>query len=205
MTLRILEKQPTQEKPYVVENYPYGFRLRTTIRYWVETTKRGQRFVSQTLNPKTSQWNKPKKSTYSQILLIGLDEKEHITYTSNSLYSTEETLRFKSRYEKYFSDYQRQEIANIIKMSEVYDKVEITIKVQKFRNIRTGEITEQIPLLNMRDYEEINNEGEIITPVDREKKDAKQKEINRKINSSAISNASKTTSVESALDTFKRI
>ena len=30
----------TDEKTaYVVEDYPYGFRLRTTIRYWVETKK----------------------------------------------------------------------------------------------------------------------------------------------------------------------
>ena len=39
MMEKILEPQPTEEKPCVVENYPYGFRLRTTIRYWVETTK----------------------------------------------------------------------------------------------------------------------------------------------------------------------
>ena len=54
------------ESAYVVEDYPYGFRLRTTIRYWVETKKgHGQRFVSQTMNPKKTyeHWNKPKAST----------------------------------------------------------------------------------------------------------------------------------------------
>ena len=50
---------------YVVADYPYGFRERTQIRYWLEhKPKKGWRFVSQTLNPKTSRWNKPKASTY---------------------------------------------------------------------------------------------------------------------------------------------
>ena len=60
------------ETAYVVEDYPYGFRLRTKIRYWVETTNRGQRGVIQTLNPKTGRWNNPKKTTYSPILIMVL-------------------------------------------------------------------------------------------------------------------------------------
>jgi hypothetical protein len=40
---------------FVVDDYPYGFRLRTKIRYWIETKKGfGQRFCSQTLNPNTT-------------------------------------------------------------------------------------------------------------------------------------------------------
>lgn len=56
----------------VVDDYPYGFQLRTQIRYWVETKPGyGQRFVSQTRNPKNGQWNKPKASTYSQLIVMG--------------------------------------------------------------------------------------------------------------------------------------
>lgn len=204
MELKILENQPTEENPYIVENYPYGFRLRTKIKYWVETTKNGQRFVSQTLNPKTAVWNKPKKSTYSQILLIGLDEKNHVTYTGISLYSLEETLEFEKKYKKYFNEYQKQEMTNMIKMLEVYDKVEYKVRTQKFRHIVTGEIVTAIPLFDMDKYEEINEDEEIITPVDREKEEQKQKEINRQINKMAILNASKKTSINSALKTFKR-
>ena len=200
--MKILEKQPIQEDPYIVENYPYGYTLRTTIRYWVETTNRGQRFVRQTLNPKTGAWNKPKKSTYSQILLVGLDEKNHITYTSISMYSLEEAKKYKSKYEKYFNDYQKQEMINIIKMSEVYDKVEITIRTQKFKHKITGEITENVPIFDMNSYTEVDDNG---NELDREKIDKEQDEINKNINRTAVMNASKETSIDSALKTFKRV
>ena len=77
--MEILQGHNSQESAFIVEDYPYGFRLRTKIRYWVETVKgKGDRFVSQTLNPKTGRWNKPKKSTYSAVILIGKNEQGHI-------------------------------------------------------------------------------------------------------------------------------
>lgn len=205
MIKKILKDQPTEDKPYVVENYPYGFRLRTTIRYWVETTNRGQRFVSQTLNPKTDQWNKPKKSTYSQILLVGLDEKSHVTYTSNSLYSTESSIKFKEKYEQYFNEYQKHEIKNIISMSKVYDKVEYKITTRKYRHKVTGEITTALPIMQMNDYYEIDENGEPVFDCINDEKEEKQKELNRRINQAAVIKASKKTSVDSAFKTFKRI
>lgn len=40
---------------YVVNDYPYGFRLRCKIRYWLEhSLKKGTRFCSQTTNPKVN-------------------------------------------------------------------------------------------------------------------------------------------------------
>jgi len=46
-----------------VDDYPYG-KKRTKAKFSVETMKNGkQRGVKQTLNPKTGQWNKPKKTT----------------------------------------------------------------------------------------------------------------------------------------------
>ena len=67
------------ETAYVVADYPYGFRLRTQIRYWVETKKNfGQRFVSQTLNPKNGNWNKPKAGTYYLAVVMYLDEKDYV-------------------------------------------------------------------------------------------------------------------------------
>jgi len=66
----------TQETAYVIEDYPYGRKLRTKMRIWVETSKKhGQRVVKQTLNPKTGKWNKPKKSTYSQLVLLEKEKK----------------------------------------------------------------------------------------------------------------------------------
>ena len=65
-----LTEHVSEESAFVVKNYPYGFHARTQIRYWIETTKHGQRFVSQTLNPKTDAWNKPKAGTYDEIKVM---------------------------------------------------------------------------------------------------------------------------------------
>lgn len=74
---------------YLVTDYPYGFKLRTSIRYWLEShPKHGFRFVSQTLNPKNGIWNKPKASTYADFAAaMYLDEKGHVTWTGLGMYS----------------------------------------------------------------------------------------------------------------------
>lgn len=77
----------SEDTAYVVDDYPYGFRLRTQIRYWLETTKNGDRFVSQTLNPKTDRWNKPKKSTYCYVGCLYLDEQHHVTWTGLNVWA----------------------------------------------------------------------------------------------------------------------
>ena len=78
---------------YVVDDYPYGFRLRCKIRYWVEyAPKKGYRMVSQTTNPKIQDrevWNKPKATTY--MLLAGglyLDSKDQVQFTGLGVYSS---------------------------------------------------------------------------------------------------------------------
>ena len=71
-----------------IGNYPWGFRLRTKVRYWIETTNRGDRFVKCTLNPKTNQWCKPKKSTYDAVMVMTKkveDDKTFIKYISISV------------------------------------------------------------------------------------------------------------------------
>jgi hypothetical protein len=47
--LQLLFGHTSPETAYVVEDYPYGFRLRCKIRYWLEfKAKKGFRLVSQT-------------------------------------------------------------------------------------------------------------------------------------------------------------
>lgn len=63
----ILSGHVSPETAYLVNDYPYGFRLRCKIRYWLEYKPgKGMRFVSQTTNPKRPGivWNAPKASTY---------------------------------------------------------------------------------------------------------------------------------------------
>ena len=50
------------------ENYPYG-RLRATAFFSVEYNKKGSRTVFQTICPKSGRLNKPKNSTYYEVVL----------------------------------------------------------------------------------------------------------------------------------------
>jgi len=83
-----------QATAYVVDDYPYSFNTRTKIRYWLEMQpKKGWRFVSQTLNPKTGAWNKPKMSTYASLAAaMYLDDKGHVTWEGLSEYSDEKKI-----------------------------------------------------------------------------------------------------------------
>lgn len=79
---------------YEVADYPYGFRERTKIRYWLEKkAKQGWRFVSQTLNPKTQRWNKPKASTYADWGgAMFLDENGHVKWDGIGQYSDDQKI-----------------------------------------------------------------------------------------------------------------
>lgn len=79
------------ETAYVVDDYPYGYTLRTKIRYWLEyKAKKGFRLVSQTVNPKTGAWNKPKASTYSEWAgAMYLDGNGHVQWNGLGVYSDE--------------------------------------------------------------------------------------------------------------------
>lgn len=65
--MEFISGHTSPETAFVVSDYPYGFRLRCKIRYWLEyKSGKGSRLVSQTTNPKRAGefWNKPKASTY---------------------------------------------------------------------------------------------------------------------------------------------
>ena len=86
----ILSGHISPETAYVVSDYPYGFRLRCAIRYWLEfSDKRGFRFVSQTSNPKKGgAWNKPKASTYCRFgAAMYLNDDGHVTWAGLTEYS----------------------------------------------------------------------------------------------------------------------
>lgn len=89
--MKILNGHTSPETAYVVDDYPYGFRLRCKIRYWIEfKPKNGFRIVSQTTNPKRSGevWNKPKASTYYRFGgAMYLNDDDHVQFTGLSEYS----------------------------------------------------------------------------------------------------------------------
>jgi len=62
-----------------VSNYPWGFRLKTKRRTWIETNKtQGDRLCFCTLNPKTNKWCAVKKSTYNAVEVLFIDENQHV-------------------------------------------------------------------------------------------------------------------------------
>ena len=73
--LKVLTGHISESTAYVVADYPCGFQKWCTIRYWIETTGKGQRMCSQTTNPdKHGQvWSKPARSTYSDLCVLYID------------------------------------------------------------------------------------------------------------------------------------
>ena len=122
----LLKGYDSENNSYLVNDYPYGFRLRCKIRYWLEySEKLGYRFCSQTSNPKKNDiWNKPKKSTYIDIsACMYLDENNHVTWGGISSYSNLiEAEEFKRVYYEGLSDIGKQRLDRWIKAKTVYEQ-----------------------------------------------------------------------------------
>lgn len=115
---------------YVVDDYPYGYNARTQIRYWIESAaKKGDRMCSQTLNPKTGRWNKPKKSTYSPVGVLFLDEIGHVKWTAISTYADDEWIAtFLAAVGDSLSEIQKRNLAVVIGMKKAFAGVKWTVK-----------------------------------------------------------------------------
>jgi len=154
-TKTILNPQPTEDNPVVVDNYPYGFK-RTEIRYWVESVKKkGDRFVSQTLNPKTQVWNKPKKSTYNAVNIVYRDESnQHIEYFA--LWRSTDADAYKRFMERIggteLNELQKEELKILRAYIKTYEDVEFSCRTAKFKNKTTGEIRDTVPIFEMENY-----------------------------------------------------
>lgn len=128
--ITIMRGHTSTDTAYVVDDYPYGFRLRCSIRYWVETAEKGakkgrQRFMSQTTNPKKpgDPWNKPKGSTYSLMVWMYLDDNEHVQWTGVSEHGatpvSDARLRLRGIYEQMTHD-ERTLYDALVKVSKRY-------------------------------------------------------------------------------------
>jgi len=104
--LQVLGGHTSPETAYLVADYPYGFRLRCKIRYWLEyKPKLGFRLVSQTTNPKIAGrevWNKPKASTYCMLAVMGLNAEGHVTWTGCNVYEFDKLEAFERQYGEHF-------------------------------------------------------------------------------------------------------
>ena len=128
-----LKGHTSQETAYVVADYPYGFRLRCQIRYWLEFKKgKGFRFVSQTSNPKAeagnglpagSVWNKPKASTYVEnAAFMYLDSKGHVEWHGLGIYAdAAESNAFKAAYGAHINDEWLPVLDHWVALKESYE------------------------------------------------------------------------------------
>jgi hypothetical protein len=124
--MQILSGHISPETAFVVDDYPYGFRLRCKIRYWLEFhPKRGFRFLSQTTNPKRPDevWNKPKASAYCKFgAAMYLDDQEHVTWAGLSEYSDgAEAQAFKDKYFEGVPEAGRPTLNQWVAMKLAYD------------------------------------------------------------------------------------
>jgi len=100
--IKTLSGHTSESTAYIVDDYPYGFQKRCKIRFWIETTPKGQRVCSQTTNPdkQGDVWNKVKKSTYSDIRVLYIDLNDnHVKNAALTLHATKtEVDNFMSKF-----------------------------------------------------------------------------------------------------------
>ena len=122
---KVLSGHDSPETAYVVNDYPYGFRLRCKIRYWLEYRKgKGFRFMSQTTNPKlsTEVWNKPKASPYADLGVMYLDEKGYTQWISATFYRLETLEEYATTFAEGLQDEPHQkELKNLRAMKVLQD------------------------------------------------------------------------------------
>ncbi len=128
-----------QDNAYLVQDYPWGFRLRTSVRYWIESKDAkngGQRFGRQTINPKTGLWCEPKYSTYSPIGIMFLDENNHVHWECLNMYSDEKTiLEFKETHLSKMDEFQKDQLRLMMAYTEVMKHVTYTVTPSKYGSV----------------------------------------------------------------------
>ena len=103
-----LDAHTSPDTAYTQDDYPYGYTLRTQIRYWLEhKPKHGYRLMSQTLNPKTNLWNKPKASTYSKYARLYLNSQGHLHQDCREFQTLESIDRAQAQ--GFFQDHPHQD------------------------------------------------------------------------------------------------
>lgn len=125
----------SENNSYLVNDYPWGFRYRTEARFWIESVpgkRGGDRFCRQTRNPKNRKWCKPKKSTYSPVLILTLDDKNHVSYTGlsasvGSKGDDEKIKKFLALHGEHLNELQKDYIRYLLAAHDVYQHVEYEI------------------------------------------------------------------------------
>ena len=122
--------EATLDNMYIVNNYPYGFNKKTIRRSYIEThEKRGDRICHQTLNPKTQEFNKPKKSTYEEVIIAYINEDNKLDTLRLSIHdklTNEQSEFIKDNFN--LSVNQKKQINKMIAYNKVMENVTFTFK-----------------------------------------------------------------------------
>lgn len=156
-----------EDHSYLVENYPWGFSLKTSRRSWVESKKgHGMRYVAQTMNPKTGKWCKPKKSTYCVVLALFLNEDGHLKYTtlSSGGWSKEETIvKFENKYP--LNQFQKDQIRYIRATNVMNEVVSYTITRSEpisLTKVMDGDVVEHAKMIKNEAGQQTKEEKQAI-------------------------------------------
>lgn len=128
---------------YVQADYPYGFKLRCERLCWLERDpKRGYRFCTQTSNPKKpGTWNAPKKSTYTMLAVMGLDEQNHVVWTGCSIYEFDKVQEFVAKYGHAFSADQASDASAML---SAYTRHQARKAAQPEPEVKLVDVTDQV-------------------------------------------------------------
>ncbi len=129
--MQLLFNHTSPETAYLVDDYPYGFRLRCKIRYWLEwKNKKGFRLVSQTTNPKASDvWNKPKKSTYCMAGAMYLDEKNYVQWDGFNYYDLKRALEWTKQFGEAVPEIGRSTLRALLAYAIVYEEKKLQNRI----------------------------------------------------------------------------
>ncbi len=158
-----LYNHTSEETAYVIKDYPWGFRMRTEQRAWIESNKNGDRFIVQTKDPRTGNWCAPKKSTYGFVKVLFLDEHNHLQYFSLDTFADEKTiLEFYEQHKENLNPFQLAQIKKRLAVNKVMKNVTF-----KFVSISLDETEEQ---RTAREEQERKNKNAILNHINYELK-----------------------------------
>jgi len=160
----LVKELPTEANPHNVDSYPYGYK-RTKARYWQESrADKGDRLVFQTLNPVTQRWNKPKKSTYSTCMNLGIEKStghfKHIFSFSYYGNINEYEIKKELLVDYPYNEIQKENLRKLYAMMRTNEHFTVTVRTREYRHKVTGEIKTSLSVFELNDYEEVKEAEE---------------------------------------------
>lgn len=158
-----LYNHTSEDTAYVIKDYPWGFRMRTEQRAWIESNKNGDRFIVRTKDPRTGKWCAPKKSIYAHVRVLFLDEQGYLQHCYLKHSSDEKTiLEFYEQHKENLTAFQLAQIKKLIATRKVMKNV-----IFEIQNVPFNETEEQ---RTAREERNRKNENAVLNAINYELK-----------------------------------